>query len=455
MEIKRGAVTGIAGPSGSGKTMLLRSMCRLYEALPPVECEGQIIYNKKNGPVDMLRADDATINNLRRHDLGYVFQQSAEILNPSIRVGDQIIERLTLANRPKDKEAVLDLLSSLGLTPPERIYKSFPFQLSGGQIQRCLIAIALVIQPPLILADEPTSNLDMDLQQQITQLLVDHARQYESSLVIVSHNMDLLESHCDQIYYVKDGQLWETPPERNEAVDTIHNHDFSDKKKIVSITDLGKSYKKRGLFTSRKDTEVMAIDNFSIDIHEGEIVGIIGPSGSGKSTLAKIMALLIDYDAGTYLYRNEDVLAFSKKQIKAFRRECQIVFQDPLSALAPHRTVRQHLQDRAEAYKESMDDDALIDCLQSFALGAEILDRLPKELSGGQRQRVLIARALLLSPKLLICDEITSSLDEATAHDILNILLNLNKSKGLSVLFISHNEPLVTAISHRIIGLSS
>ena len=455
MSIERSKVTGIVGHSGAGKSMLLKSIYGLVGRVVKTEVSGQIMYNAEEKGINLVQSDSRTINALRRNKLGYIFQQSAQMFNPSLRIGAQIAERLKLNGENDGKQKVMAMLEELDLTPAERFYNAYPHQLSGGQLQRCLIAMAYITEPELVLADEPTSNLDKAVQEEVIQFLLKVNKKYESTLILVSHDMPLMKEVCDVTYYIKEGRLIEDGYQDTSYVNTQNGQEEENSSVLFEIKGLSKSYPKKRALWSKKVEDLPVLANVNLKVYEGEIVGLYGPSGSGKSTLGRIIACLESYDDGNYTFNGNDVTGLDKDGLKSFRKDCQIIFQDPLSAFAPHRTIRQHLTDRLQAFRINMSEAEITKCMEDVALDSEYLDRLPSTLSAGQLQRACIARALIIRPKLLICDEVISSLDIATGNNILETLTSLNAEYGLSMLFISHNQEVIDKISHRSIDIST
>ncbi|MDA8693073.1 ABC transporter ATP-binding protein [Saprospiraceae bacterium] len=450
----KGEVLGLVGSSGSGKSMTLRSIIRLLEAYPIYQQSGKILYTDKNAQsLDIVAADADELIKFRRTQVGVVFQQSTQVLNPSIKVGDQIKERIDLLGINEaagNKTQVLKLLEEVHLTPTLNIYDRYPHELSGGQIQRILIAMALANSPQLLLADEPTFNLDKPTEKDIIELLVSIKAKRELSILFVSHDTDLVNRFCDRVIYISDGVI------DGSGISPISfqinknlDKEFDYSETIVELKNIAKSYKTSHSLW-RKESLHPVLRDFNLSIKAGQIVGLVGPSGCGKSTLAKIIAGIDDEFNGEYLLNGKNVKDFRKSDKKQMRQDIQIIFQDSFSAMPPHLRVIDLFDHIISTYSLNYNRSKLIDLLIRVGLDEALLDRLPSQLSGGQRQRLLIAKALIVEPKLLICDEIVSSLDDINKASVLNMLMDYVASQGVTLLFISHDTKIVENICDKI-----
>ncbi|NNE27164.1 MAG: ABC transporter ATP-binding protein, partial [Saprospiraceae bacterium] len=411
---------------------------------------------------------------VRNQNIAYIFQQSANVFNPSMKIGDQIAESALYGKRtaePIIREKVHALLQSCGLEPTKRFAEAYPHQLSGGQIQRALIAMALINDPDLIIADEPTSALDSHLKESVIKLLEKINELHQTSILIISHDLNLVSKISSNIIVIDDGSVVEAQskvslmrkPMSEITRDMLNASAVFDSKSpntaakvsnpitMIEVNALSKSYAAKTSIFKKNVKDIKAVDNISFSFNKGEILGIVGPSGSGKSTLARLLALIEDFDSGTYKFEGQHVRELSFSEFEQLKTQVQMIFQDPLSALAPHLTVKDVLFEVLPEKNQGL--KVIEDALLNVDLNLDYLNRIPRMLSGGERQRILIARALLTQPKLLICDEILSALDVLTQYRIVQLLLKLNQSLGLSLIFISHDRKLVEFLSDQTIEL--
>jgi len=455
--IRKGEILGLIGESGSGKTMTMRCILRLLEQYNDYELSGKIVYSLDNVQLDIVKATQEQLNSYRRNEASILFQQSVNVLNPTISIGNQILERIHLIDEKlssSSQENVYALLEEVKLSPGSSYYKLYPHQLSGGQLQRVLIAMALANDPLLLLADEPTYNLDYETQKSILELLIRIQKNRDLSILLVSHNKEVISNYCHRYISIHEGELIE-----NVEIETVApvkravNNDLPDEL-LVRLRNISKSYNiSRSHWTNSKRREVL--DNYNLDILKCRITGLVGPSGCGKSTIAKIIAG-IDYEyQGEYLYCNTDTSTIRKSEAHKMKQRVQIIFQDSYSATPPHMTVKQLFNDVINAHQLSLGKSEIIGLLAQFSLSEEVLDRLPDQLSGGQRQRILIAKAMIVKPELLICDEIVSSLDDVNKKLVIDVLLQLNDIQRLTILMISHDIKLIKSICYKYYTMSS
>lgn len=461
-------VVGLIGISGSGKSMTAKSILRLHQALGVLKEDGSIDLTIDNKQFDLLTTEGH--REAAKH-IGIVFQQSAQVLNPIQKIGKQLTEKLGKRPSSEDKTKIKELLEEVELLPAQRFYDAYPHQLSGGQIQRVLIAMAVINNPKLIIADEPLSALDLATQNEVLELLGKLKEKYKTSILFISHDLNLVQSFCDRLVFIDDGIIIEegstveifTNPSTElvrKHVSTIQDETIerreSDENKVAlfRLTNVSKQYQSEQIFTVSQTT-ISVLEDYDLEIYEGEVLGLAGPSGSGKSTLGRLLLLLEPMDAGEIFYKDRNLAEFTGRELQNFRRECQIIFQDPFSSMSPHRTVRQHFQDASRVMGIAYDDNLITPVLELVNLSGDLLDRLPAKLSGGQRQRVLIARAIFMEARLIVCDEILSSLDSLVAYSILALLKKIVAKRGLTVLFITHNQKYLKKICDRIIVLKS
>jgi microcin C transport system ATP-binding protein len=462
LSIQRNEIMALVGESGSGKTVTAMSIPRLLpnNALPP---EGSIIFDG----IELLKLPEADMRKLRGTRISVIFQDPMNALNPLHAIGKQIAENITLHRVSGKKEInarVVELLHAVGLPEAETRLGDYPHMFSGGQRQRIMIAMALANDPKLLIADEPTTALDVTIQTQILDLLKDIQARTEMSILFITHDLGIVDRIADRIAVMKDGDIVET------GKDILKNPKHPYTKHLVN-TD----YAKMPLYSDVNAPAIIAGENISVDfpvhkgffrkayipavnevsivIRQGQTVGIVGESGSGKTTLG--MALLrLEKCTGQIQFMGNAIHDFKPRAIRHLRKNMQPVFQDSFGALNPAMTVEEIIVEGLQLhYPETCRDkrrDTIINTLHDVGLSAEILDRLPHELSGGQRQRVALARALVLKPRLIVLDEPTSSLDRFIQMQLTELLVNIQKSHNIAYLFISHDIQIVRALSHYI-----
>ena len=479
LHLNSGEILGIVGESGSGKS--ISSLC-IMGLLPnnAIVKSGSVLFNKDDeNSVDLLGITNEEHRQLRGKDIAMIFQEPHTSLNPSMRCGKQLLEAVELNSGFKGKTAenrCMELLSEMQLPDPLKIYKSYPHQLSGGQKQRVMIAIALAGNPKLLIADEPTTALDVTVQKSILSLLKDIRNRYQMGIIFISHDLSEIEEVADKVIVMKLGEIVESGnakvvfnlPEHPYTQSLINyrkslnspNSSFSTelaKPKIFSVNNLEVLYGKQNKLFKRLSNRFVAVNKVSFDLLEGETLGLVGESGSGKSTIGRSILRLIKKNSGNVLYNGKTIEVFSRNEMLNFRREVQLIFQDPYSSLNPRLTVGQALMEpmlyHGLVNKTEEAKQIVLNLLDKVKLPESSFYRYPHEFSGGQRQRIVIARALTLQPKVLICDEIISALDVAIQAQILELLDELKRDFNLTYLFISHDLGVVRHISDRVIVL--
>ena len=455
-ELKKDECVALVGVSGAGKSMLLKSILKLYENIHGTQTSGEILIKNGNVSINILDTSDEEIEKQRKNNIALIFQQSSKVLNPVYNIRQQL-DWYNIDNCDLHK-----LLSEVGFSDTERILNKYPHELSGGQIQRILIALALITNPFLLLVDEPTSNLDESLKIRILDLLFKIQKERQISMLIVSHNLNLIEKYCEKIVVIDQGKISakgsikELKKLQNPQIQKLFGNginfnaelieESAAQESILNIKNLSFKYGKK---------EDLVLQDFNLILLKNEILGLVGDSGSGKSTLAKLISGLYDSSSGEILFDGIDIKKMSNNQFENFRRGVQLIFQDPLNSLPPHRTVKSLMKEMIKIHKAELNPTMLSEYISNFGLGAEVLNKTPRQLSGGQRQRVFIARALIAKPQLLICDEIFSSLDQFNQANLINLILSLKEKFKFSIIFISHNKSLTERISHKIIQLDS
>ena len=492
--IKAGERIALVGESGSGKTVTALSLLRL---VMNAKLSGSAVFNEsgtEKNTVDLLSIPEQQLRGIRGKDIAMIFQEPMTALNPLFTVGDQITEILKI-KKPLNTDlagvllalTAIKLIASTGIADPERCAKSYPHQLSGGQRQRAMIAMALACQPKLLLADEPTTALDVSLRLQILELLLDLQKQNGMAVLLITHDLNLVRKFADRIIVMENGHIVEQGAV--EAVFSNPQHAYTrklmDSKPVRDVVEVSHSVRSelvegysqvskniamqagnlrvsypttipgfKGWF---KKGEFVAVKGASFDIPPGQTLGVIGESGSGKSTLALAALGLLPFSGD--LQVNGQGWAQSKVQDKALREHVQVVFQDPFSSLSPRMTVGElvgegllvHAPELNAEQRQSKVLAALVRVGLSEAQFAGLLNRYPHEFSGGQRQRLAIARALIVEPQLLVLDEPTSALDVTIQKQVLQLLQKLQRERGLSYLFITHDVDVIRAMAHHVL----
>jgi peptide/nickel transport system ATP-binding protein len=452
--VGRGEIVCLVGESGSGKSVIAQGVMGLLPRALPVT-GGRIVLQGE----DITRADIGRLRELRATRMSMIFQEPMTALNPVMTCGDQIDEVLrehTQLGAEERRAKILDILTEVRLPDPPRIAASYPHQLSGGQRQRIVIAMALVLDPVLLIADEPTTALDVTTQAQILKLIQDLQARHGTGVLFITHDFGVVAEIAHRVAVLRLGTLVEMGP-RDEVLQHPR-HDYTrmligsvpTHKPRARATDaaaplvlqtrgLGKTYIDRGWFSGRR--EVRAATGVSIELRRGQTLGIVGESGSGKSTVARCIVRLIDPTEGSVLLGNDDIARMPAAQLRPLRRRVQIVFQDPYRSLNPRRTVAEALIEgpvnfglpRAQAMTRARQ------LLEFVRMDASALERYPHQFSGGQRQRICIARALAMEPELLIADEAVSALDVSVQAQVLQLLEEIRERLNLAMLFITHD----------------
>jgi microcin C transport system ATP-binding protein len=469
IKIPAGKTVAIVGESGSGKTLSALSILKLLPTNAKIN-EGEIIYKEKN----LLKIPNYQIEKIRGNKITTIFQEPMSSLNPLHNIKKQINEIITNHSNISEKEATEKtkiLLNNVGLDNLIDRINSYPFELSGGQRQRVMIAMAIANNPDLLIADEPTTALDVTIQLQILELLKKLQKKLNMAILFVSHDLGVVKNLADYVYIMKDGNIIEQNSKFNifnnpiekytqELINTktLKREKIIERKKLLMKIDKLKVWYpiKKGLL-KKTVNYVKAINSISFDLYENQTIGIVGESGSGKTSLALAILKLIS-SSGDILYENNNISLIDSKKFINFRKDIQIIFQDPFSSLSPRMTVQEiineglniHFKSLTNQEKEDRSKKILSDVGLIFD---DIFNRYPHEFSGGQRQRIAIARALILNPKLLILDEPTSALDVSIQKQILDLLNNLQNKYRLSYIFISHNIKVIESISDYVIIL--
>ncbi len=463
LRLERGRTLGLVGESGSGKSVTALSVVRLLAPGAKI-LGGKIFFHGR----DLLQANEAALRAVRGARIGMVFQEPMTSLNPLHRIERQIGEILEVhgvASREKRRFRTLELLNEVGLQNAERRLDAFPHELSGGQRQRVMIAMALANNPDLLIADEPTTALDVTVQAQILNLLRDLQKRHNMAILFITHDLGIVRRMADEVAVMKLGRVVETG--RTEEIFTAPRHDYTKMliaaepsgaappadpkaREVLATTNLKVWFPIKKGFLGRASDYVKAVDGVSLALRKGQTLALVGESGSGKTTLGLALLRLIRSD-GPILYLGRNIDGLSSREMRPLRKEMQIVFQDPYGSLSPRLSVAEIveegllIQNRGLAAPERR--AIVARALADTGLDPVTMDRYPHEFSGGERQRIAIARALALDPELIVLDEPTSALDRSVQAQIVDLLRDLQERRNLSYLFISHDLKVVKALA--------
>lgn len=464
--INAGETLALVGESGSGKSVTALALLKLLPETADYP-EGGVFYRDQS----LVAASESQLRSLRGNKISYIFQEPMTSLNPLHSIEKQIGETLRLhrgLSGLKAREKALELLDLVGIPQPERRLASYPHELSGGQRQRVMIAMALANEPELLVADEPTTALDVTIQKQILDLLKTLQQKLGMAILLITHDLNIVKRYADRVCVMHQGTLVET--NSTEQIFAAAEHPYTralldaepsgraqpiaSDSPILLKTDRLKVWfpLTKGLLKRVYD-QIKAVDGISLQLHQGETLGVVGESGSGKSTLAMAILRLIRSE-GLIYFEHQRIDNLNQSELRAIRRSIQIVFQDPYGSLSPRMTIEEIVAEGLEVQgvkSRSEREKRVISALHDVQLDPSIRHRYPHEFSGGQRQRIAIARALVLRPKLIVLDEPTSALDRSVQKQIVNLLRDLQNRYQLSYLFISHDLAVVRALSHRII----
>ena len=492
IDIKKGEIVGLVGESGSGKSTVANAIVNLIDE-PGKVSSGSILMGETN-----ISENPETIVQYRGKKIGLIFQDPQTSLNPILTIGEQLIETIqTHLNLSSDdaKNKAINLLKEVGIKDAENRFYNYPHQFSGGMRQRVVISLALCCEPELLIADEPTTALDVSIQSQILELIKKLTKERNLAVILITHDMGVIAETTDRVAVMKNGDLVEigltkqvlvqpkekytkslvsSVPPTNKKIsrftiiekENVNNQNNNIKilnrwskktivdQNLVEIKNLSKSFDD-SFFTENTKNSVMAVDDVSLNIKEGQSFGLVGESGSGKTTIAKMVVNLFKPSSGDIYFDSVNVTKIKKnKDLLKFRKQIQMIFQDPFSSLNGRLKVKEIIAEPITLHNpdiKSNDLDSYIhDLLESVELTQQSAFRYPHEFSGGQRQRISIARALATQPRLLVCDEPTSALDVSIQAQILNLLKDLQEQLNLTILFISHDLPVVRQMCDKI-----
>ena len=510
--LDEGEVLGIVGESGSGKSVTALSVMQLLNPTTARYPSGRILFRTNNDdkrlPLDILKASEATMQSLRGNQIGMIFQEPMTSLNPVIRCGEQITEQIILHKHISKKEArerVLNLFNEVMLPRPTQIFDSYPHELSGGQKQRIMIAMAMSCNPKLLIADEPTTALDVTIQKNILELIRSLQQKHGMSVLFITHDLGVMAEVADRTIVMYKGNIVEEnsvrnifqnpknpytkqliacrpsmqqrlkklpqvsdfagnddaavqdiltklsvkPEERKIALAKLYSGD-----KIITIKNLNKVYKLRKRKLFEKQQFLHALKDINLDIYEGETLGLVGESGCGKTTLGRTLLRLIEPSSGEVSFRGKNLVRLSSSELRETRKDLQIILQDPYSSLNQRLTIGEALLEPMRVHGILRNDrerkKRVIELLERVSLNESHFYRYPHEFSGGQRQRISIARALSVNPKFIICDESVSALDVSVQAQVLNLLNELKSEFHFTYIFISHDLSVVKFMADRI-----
>jgi len=470
--INKGETLALVGESGSGKSVTALSVMQLLPYPLARHPGGSILYNDE----ELVGKPDAHMRRLRGDQISMIFQEPLTSLNPLHSVGKQISEVLYLHKKMKPAQAVarvVELLGLVGLEEATSRLNALPHEFSGGQQQRIMIAMALANDPDLLIADEPTTALDVTIQAQVLKLLKDLQKKMGMAILFITHDLGIVRAMADQVCVMNDGQIVEHGPVEQVFLSPTHEYTRhllnsepggrpepadQDARVLMSGADVKVWYPiKKGLLR-RTVGHIKAVDGISLTVREGQTLGVVGESGSGKSTLGKAL-LRLERSTGDIMFDEANLQKLDRNQLRPLRREMQIVFQDPYGSLSPRLSISQIIEEGLVVHGLGGGREGrrqlIAEVLREVGLEADMQDRYPHEFSGGQRQRISIARALVLRPRFIVLDEPTSALDMSVQAQIVELLRRLQKKHNLAYLFISHDLKVIRAVSHEIIVMKS
>ena len=516
--LNKGETIGIVGESGSGKSVTSLSAMRLIPSPPGIISGGEIIFHQNDGTAtDLLKISEEEMRKFRGNDIAMIFQEPMTSLNPVFTCGDQVMEAIILhqkLNKKDAKDLTIKLFEEVQLPTPERIFSTYPHQISGGQKQRVMIAMAMSCQPSVLIADEPTTALDVTVQKTILQLMQNLQKEHDMGIMFITHDLGVIAELADKVVVmykgniVEQGNVWDIftnpkhpytkgllacrPPldkrytflptvsdfmkidENGEIIDngisvadftkdlaipeserTARQKELFAKEPILQIKNLKTYFPIKNGFFGGVSGHVKAVDNITFDVYPGETLGLVGESGCGKTTCGRTIIRLEEPTEGKMIYKGKDIAKMNADELRIFRKDVQIIFQDPYSSLNPRMTIGNAIMEPMQVHGILENDEQrkkrVEELLARVSLDPAHFYRYPHEFSGGQRQRIGIARALAVNPKFIICDESVSALDVSVQAQVLNLLNELKEEFGLTYIFISHDLSVVKYMSDRMV----
>lgn len=471
LELRKGETLALVGESGSGKSVTAHAITKLLPEKSTIYSDGSVYYGDRN----LLGCSDQELRKIRGNNIAMIFQEPMTALNPLHTVAKQIGETLLLhqnLNKQGIRKRTLELLELVGLPYPEEKLKSYPHELSGGQRQRVMIAMALANEPDILIADEPTTALDVTIQKQVLNLLKELQEKLDMAVLLISHDLGIVKRYSDRVAVMTDGELVET----NTTNELFRNPQHPYTQKLLNAEPKGDPAPinehsdpvlatdnlrvwfpiKRGIFKHTVGY-VKAVDDIRINLKKGHTLGVVGESGSGKTTLVQAL-LKLTHSEGSIRFKGHHLDKMTRRQVRPLRRQMQIVFQDPFSSLSPRMSIEDIIGEGLMIHKvgdAAAQQKAIINAMQEVGLDPDSRHRYPHEFSGGQRQRIAIARALVLQPEVIILDEPTSALDRSVQAQVVDLLRDLQEKHQFSYIFISHDLKVVRALAHEIMVLKS
>ena len=509
INVNRGEIVALVGESGSGKSVTSLSILQLLPSPPAKYSTGEIIFSENgNDATDLLKRNRYEMQDIRGNKIAMIFQEPMTSLNPVLTCGDQVMEAILLHKQVSKENAKLQTIAwfeKVKLPDPESIFKRYPHQLSGGQKQRVMIAMAMSCEPSLLICDEPTTALDVTVQKTILQLIKELQQQSNIGVIFITHDLGVVAEVADRAVVMYKGEIVEQHTVKEIFTNPKHpytqallacrpvNHERGKRLPVVSdflqpadsiaqpLASISKS--KNNSSSLRSSPEALltvenlsvwfptkktwlgkpvsftkAVDNVSFEVYKSETLGLVGESGCGKTTLGRALLRLIEPTTGKIMYNNLDLTSKKRDELQNLRKDIQIIFQDPYSSLNPRLTIGSAIAEPMKVHhvltSEKQRKEKVTELLEKVNLKAEHFSRYPHEFSGGQRQRIVIARALALNPSFIICDESVSALDVSVQAQVLNLINDLKKEFGFTVIFISHDLSVVRYISDRIMVMN-
>jgi len=505
-EINRGETVAIVGESGSGKTVTSLSILQLLPSPPAKYKTGEILFSEnETSTIDLLKTNDRDLRKIRGNKISMIFQEPMTSLNPVKTCGEQVIEAMRIHQPISQKEAeekVIELFQKVKLPEPASIVHRYPHEISGGQKQRVMIAMAMSCNPSLLIADEPTTALDVTVQKTILQLIKDLQIEKNMSVIYITHDLGLVAEIADKVIVMYKGEVVETGsvkqifsapkhsytkallacrPDasskgkrlpvisdflnentgKREPVavkDPLQSATFISTSPLLNVENLKVYFPVKKNFFGKTLKEFKAVDDVSFTVAKGETLGLVGESGCGKTTLGRTLIRLIEPTSGNIFFNGKNIAAIPADQFRKMRKDIQIIFQDPYGSLNPRLTIGDAINEPMKIHSILSSDkqrkERVVDLLEKVDLKPEYFNRYPHEFSGGQRQRICIARALGLNPDFIICDESVSALDVSVQAQVLNLLNDLKAELGFTCIFISHDLGVVHYISNRIMVMN-